>query len=93
MGLRVIGLTPRTGINAHYTPPDMSNCHSSKELLERLKNYELENSLNGVILLIHPGTSTEREDKFYLKLNELIHYFGSKGYTFQSFSINPEPKH
>jgi len=86
MGLHVIGLTPGTGTNADYTTPDMSNYRSSDELFSRLKNFEQGNDLNGAILLIHPGTSTERQDKFYLKLKDVIHYFTEKGYSFQSFS-------
>ncbi|HPF50334.1 MAG TPA: glycoside hydrolase family 9 protein [Draconibacterium sp.] len=93
MGLRVIGLTPGTGTNADYTTPDMSNYRSSDELFSHLKNFEQGNDLNGTILLIHPGTSAERQDKFYLKLNDVIHYFTDKGYAFQSFFINPEPAH
>lgn len=85
MGLRVVGLTPGTGTNADYTTPDMSNYRSSEELLERLKSYEQERGLNGAIVLIHPGTSPERKDKLYLKLNEVIQYFSGKGYSFHSF--------
>jgi len=84
MGLHVVGLTPGTGTNADYTTPEMSNYRSSEELLSRLKNFGQENGLNGAVLLIHPGTSPERWDKFYMKLDEVIQYFTVKGYSFQS---------
>ena len=85
MGLHVVGLTPGTGTNADYTTPEMPNYRSSDELFTHLKNYEQEHGLSGAVLLIHPGTSPERTDKFYLKLNEVIHHLTARGYSFQSF--------
>ncbi|MCY1720602.1 glycoside hydrolase family 9 protein [Prolixibacteraceae bacterium Z1-6] len=86
MGLNLINFTPGTGTNADYTTPDMSNYKSSEELWNHLKHIEEsnKNGLNGVILLIHPGTSEKRTDKFYLKLDEIISYLSAKGYEFKS---------
>jgi hypothetical protein len=36
------------------------------------------------MILIHPGTHPDRTDKLYLKLEEIIKFFTSKGYTFKS---------
>jgi len=84
MGVTLINFTPGTGTNADYTTPEMKNYRSSEELLARLKNFESssEDGLNGAFILIHLGTHPDRTDKFYDKLDEIIKYFSSKGYTF-----------
>jgi hypothetical protein len=63
----------------------MKNYKSSEVLFNDLKRYEasVKNGLYGAILLIHLGTAPERTDKFYNKLEEIIQYFSSKGYTFK----------
>lgn len=85
LGLDVINFTPGTGTNADYTTPEMVNYKSSDELFTRLLNFESKKGLNGSILLIHPGTEKSRTDKFYLKLDEIIKTFTSRGYQFKSF--------
>ncbi len=84
MGAKLINFTPGTGTNADYTTPEMKNYRSSEELLSRLKNFEAssEDGLNGAFILIHLGTHPDRTDKFYYKLDEIIKYFSSKGYSF-----------
>jgi peptidoglycan/xylan/chitin deacetylase (PgdA/CDA1 family) len=84
LGIKLINFTPGTGTNADYTTPDMANYRSSDVLLENLKKYEAseKSGLNGAIILIHLGTAPERTDKLYNKLDEIIRYFSSKGYTF-----------
>ena len=84
MGATLINLTPGPGTNADYTTPEMPGYQSSEALLKRLKNFEVTDphGLNGAIILIHPGTHPDRTDKFYDKLDEIIKYFSSKGYTF-----------
>jgi len=84
MGVRLINFTPGTVTNADYTTPDMKNYQSSEMLLEKLKKYEANEpgGLNGAFVLIHLGTDPDRTDKFYDKLEELIGFFSSKGYTF-----------
>jgi endoglucanase len=84
LGIKLINFTPGTGTNADYTTPDMKNYQSSEVLFEKLKKFEAgtPSGLDGAFILIHPGTETGRTDKFYDKLDELIHYFSSKGYTF-----------
>jgi endoglucanase len=84
IGARLINFTPGTGTNADYTTPDMPGYKSSEGLLQRLKDFESAdpNGLSGAIILIHLGTHPDRTDKFYDKLDEIIRYFSSKGYTF-----------
>ena len=84
MGVKLINFTPGTGTNADYTTPDMQNYISSEKLLDRLKNFESseKDGLEGAFVLIHLGTHPDRTDKFYNRLDEIIEYFSSKGYTF-----------
>lgn len=77
-----VNFSSGTRSNADYTTPDLPNYMSSNEILESIYNYESSNNLNGFHLLIHPGTTPEREDKFYLKLDELITKLKKKGYSF-----------
>lgn len=88
LGLGLVNFSPKTGTNADYTTPDMQNYKSSEELFQGLKTFEKQNEigLNGTVLLIHPGTSEKRIDKFYLKLDELIKYYSGKGYKFKSLN-------
>lgn len=74
-----------TRSNADYTTPDMPNYISSNDVLESIYNYQSLNGMNGFHLLIHPGTSPERKDKFYLKLDELISKLKKDGYQFSTF--------
>jgi endoglucanase len=85
MGIELINFSPGTGTNADYTTPEMNNYRSSEVLFNNLKKYEASdlNGLNGAFLLIHPGTAPERTDKFYNKLEEIIRFFSTKGYTFR----------
>jgi endoglucanase len=84
MGVNLINFTPGTGTNADYTTPDMKNYVSSEKLIARLKNFESseKDGLNGAFVLIHPGTHPDRTDKLYNRLDEIIKYFYSKGYSF-----------
>jgi peptidoglycan/xylan/chitin deacetylase (PgdA/CDA1 family) len=85
LGLTLVNFTPGNGTSGDYTTPEMANYRSSEFLLERLARFEESSpqGLNGALLLIHPGTDPAREDKFYLKLEELIDYYQEKGYTFK----------
>jgi len=77
-----------TGIrtNADYTYPEMGNAYKSSEwILQSLKAQlqKNENAFNGAVILIHAGTDARRKDKLYDKLDELISWLHSKGYTFK----------
>ncbi|MFQ3341320.1 MAG: peptidoglycan/xylan/chitin deacetylase (PgdA/CDA1 family) [Flavobacteriaceae bacterium] len=80
-----ISFSSGTHSNADYTTPDMPNYISSNDILESIYNYQSLNNMNGFHLLIHPGTSPKRKDKFYLQLDELITKLKKKGYQFSKF--------
>lgn len=81
-GLVPINFTTGLFTSDDYTTPDMPNYKSSQELMEILMEYESKHSLDGTFVLIHPGTSPGRVDKFYNRLDEIITTLVSKGYTF-----------
>lgn len=80
LGLQIINFTPGTGSNADYTTPEMSNYRSSQQIIDRIFEYEVQNGLNGHLLLIHLGVDPKRTDKFYLRLPELIAEIRHRGY-------------
>ena len=84
-GLTLIDFTPGTKSNADYTTPDMKNYISSKDIYKNILDYETlhKRGLNGFILLIHFGTSPEREDKFYFYLQDLISELKKRNYSFK----------
>ena len=82
LGLTLINMTPGTLTHADYTTPAMDNYKSSKEIWNSIIKYEQANTLNGFMMLIHPGTDPKRTDKFYYKLDELIRFLKSKNYRF-----------
>jgi peptidoglycan/xylan/chitin deacetylase (PgdA/CDA1 family) len=85
LGLTLINFTPGIKSNADYTTPDMENYISSKDIYKSILVFESsnKNGLNGFILLVHFGTSPEREDKFYYYLLDLIAELKKRNYTFQ----------
>lgn len=82
-GQVVVNYTPGIRTAADYTTPDMKSYKSSQELINQLYQFEKEHSLNGAIILIHPGTEESRTDKLYLRLDEIIRYLQGKGYRFE----------
>jgi len=81
-GVVPVNFTPGTVTFDDYTTPDMANYKSSQELIDALMNYEQTRTLDGRIILIHPGTSPKRTDKLYYRLEEIINALKSKGYQF-----------
>ena len=92
LGLQIINYTPGTLTNGDYTTPGMSRYFSSKEILNRIWEYERTdpNGLNGHIMLIHFGTDPARTDKFYDKLPGLIRELRRKGYSFTPLKDNDQ---
>ena len=84
LGLTLVNFSPGTRSAADYTYPGLNNYRSSEEIYASIMSYEREdpNGLNGFILLTHIGTDDRRTDKFYLKLESLIHDLKGKGYSF-----------
>jgi peptidoglycan/xylan/chitin deacetylase (PgdA/CDA1 family) len=83
-GLQVVNYTPKTTTFYDFTTPDMPSYKSSETIFEELKAFENRdaNGLNGAILLIHVGTESARQDKFYNRLPEIIRLLKDKGYSF-----------
>ncbi len=84
--MQMINFTPGVGTNADYTTPELKNYRSSKQLMDRLMQFESTNPnhLNGVIVLVHLGTHPGRKDKFYDSLNQIIETLSKKGYLFDT---------
>ena len=85
MGQTVVNFTPGTRSNADYTSPEMKNYMSSDVIMKSIYKYLSSKNMNGFHLLIHPGTSTKRKDKFYLHLEKLIDYLQENNYQFERF--------
>jgi len=58
-----------------------SQLHPGSDLFQ-LWEFEKEQTLQGAIILIHPGTQEKRSDKLYLHLSEIIRTLRGKGYDF-----------
>ena len=88
MGLTTINFTPGIRSNSDYTTPDEPGYRTSEQIMNDLKLFESSdpNGLNGTIILIHAGTSPQRTDKFYQRLDELLEYLTGKGYQFCKFN-------
>ncbi len=86
MGYKVLNYTPGTATPADYATPSMKNYRSSQELIEKLYKYENTLGLNGAILLIHPGVDSERNDKLYNRLGEIVQYLKKRGYSFRALN-------
>jgi peptidoglycan/xylan/chitin deacetylase (PgdA/CDA1 family) len=84
-GYVTVNFTSGLRTAADYTTPDMASYMTSDKLIEQLYSFEKENTLNGAIILIHPGTEASRADKLYLRLHEIISALRSKGYSFARF--------
>lgn len=84
MGVQIVNFSPGTTSNADYTTPDMHSYRSSETIYQNILNYEVENGLNGFLLLIHIGTDPKRTDKLYDRLNDLVFELGIRGYSFVS---------
>lgn len=81
-------LTPSPGIQTFrdYTTPDMPDYHTSDSIWNQLLEYEKKHTLNGSILIIHPGTQDIRTDKFYHRLDNLIDTLTKLNYHFSTIN-------
>ena len=82
-----INYTQGTATPADYTIPSMSSYVDAQTLIDRLFAYEAKHTLNGAIILIHPGIEESRpeSDRLYNRVREIIMYLKKKGYTFKTF--------
>lgn len=85
LGLELVNITYGTLSHADYTIPGSSGYRSSKEIYESILDYEAAapKGLNGFILLVHIGTASERTDKFYYHLDQLLKELKSRSYSFK----------
>lgn len=83
LGVTLINFTPGTLSSADYTIPSMANYKPSDMIYSSIIDYEKTSSygLNGFMLLLHIGTHPDRKDKFYYRLEDLIHYLKQRDYT------------
>lgn len=84
--LLLFNFTPGIRTNADYTWPELGTVYkSSKWIMNWLKEFAATNStaLNGAIVLLHAGTDERRKDKFYNRLQEMIRFLKTKGYSFK----------
>ncbi len=86
LGYRVINYTPGTATPADYTTPAMANYQSSQQLIDKLYAFEHAQTLNGAVILIHPGIHPDRVDRLYDRLGEIILYLSKKGYSFKALN-------
>jgi peptidoglycan/xylan/chitin deacetylase (PgdA/CDA1 family) len=85
LGLQLVNYTPGTLSHADYTVPGTGEYRSSKEILHSILDYESSEpaGLNGFILLMHIGTASERTDKLYFYLEQLVEELKLRGYRFK----------
>jgi endoglucanase len=86
LGLQLINYSPGTLSHADYTTPADKNYRSSDAIEQSILQYEAAQGLNGLVLLMHVGASSERTDKFYYRLPGLLQQLHKKGY--QLVTIN-----
>ncbi len=86
-GYKTINYTPGTSTPADYTIPSMKEYKTAQYLIDKLFSYENKNTLNGAIILIHPGIEATRPEgqRLYNRLREIVDYLKGKGYSFKSF--------
>ncbi len=85
LGQTTINFSPGTRSNADYTSPEMANYVSSSVILKSIFSYEELEVMNGFHLLIHPGVTKKRKDKFYMHLDSIISELQERNYQFAKF--------
>lgn len=88
IGLQLINNTYGTLTYGDYTTPSMKRYYSSDYIMKRTLDMAAASpsGINGHLLLIHLGTVSERTDKFYNRLPELITRLREMGYSFADLS-------
>lgn len=86
MGYKLVNPTSGFLTGMDWTSPGRPNYCSTERILENLWNYEKENTLNGVVLLIHAMNYPDRtdEDRPYTHLGDIIDKLKEKGYIFKT---------
>ena len=78
----MVNFTPGTGSHRDFAPEGHAAFASSHDIVQGILQHEQssESGLNGHLLLLHLGS--ERKDKFYTKLGELIDELADRDYSF-----------
>ncbi len=82
MNVFLFTFTPGSGSNRDWAPEDHKSFVPSKKIIEDVLAYEKKDphGLNGFLLLLHVGS--QRKDKTFLLLGELLTALKTRGYEF-----------
>ena len=82
MGVLLFNFTPGSGSNRDWAPEGHKSFVPSQKIKDDILAYEKkdEHGLNGFLLLLHVGS--ERKDKTFLLLGDLLTELKARGYTF-----------
>ena len=82
MGVLLFNFTPGSGSNRDWAPEDHKSFVPSRQIIDDILAYEKKDphGLNGFLLLLHVGS--QRKDKTFLLLGELVKELKARGYTF-----------
>ena len=82
MGLFLFNFTPGSGSNRDWAPEGHKSFAPSRKIIDDILAYEQKDphGLNGFLLLLHVGS--QRQDKTFLLLGELIGELKRRGYAF-----------
>ena len=82
MNVLLFNFTPGSGSNRDWAPEGHKSFVPSEKIIEDILAYEKKDphGLNGFLLLLHVGS--ERKDKAFLLLGELVRELAARGYSF-----------
>jgi peptidoglycan/xylan/chitin deacetylase (PgdA/CDA1 family) len=82
MNVMLFNFTPGSGSNRDWAPEDHKSFVPSKKIIEDVLAYETKDphGMNGFLLLLHVGS--QRKDKTFLLLDELLKQLEARGYHF-----------
>ena len=87
LGYKLANPTEGLETSMDWMGPDHPQYHSAEQLLNNIRVFEKEHTLNGAIILIHAMDYPDRtdEDRPYRYLGEVITELKSLGYDFKTF--------
>ena len=82
MNVLLFNFTPGSGSNRDWAPETEKSFVPSQKIIDDILAYEQKDphGLNGFLLLLHVGS--QRKDKTFLLLDELLNKLNSRGYSF-----------
>ena len=83
LGVLLFNFTPGSGSNRDWAPEGHKSFVPSQKIIDDILAYEKKDpkGLNGFLLLLHVGS--QRKDKTFLLLDDLLTEIEKRGYTFQ----------